>query len=373
MAEHEYILMNKDNPLMIFKLNEVIGGYKAIELERYTNIMPPGFTDINTWLDNRNYAKHKEHLKRWLHEWEIDNSKGFINITHCLSLNDSLWVKKAESVLKWDNVNLYTNPFNDVVSRTAFEKGLHGLRLSTTSPEFTSEGSFAKCWIKEEDNIYLYKKGSYGFANAGLEPYSEYYASELAQIICNDSVSYDLVHYKNELCSKCLLFTSSDEGFVPIYKYLDSSKTYTISDILNFCSKLGFENDYRRMIVLDSIIYNVDRHTGNFGFIINNDTFEIKRFAPVFDHNMSLLCRAMDIDFKDIDAYITLLGHKMGGEFTNVARQITTPAINNVLKSIIEYSLPIHNKYNLPEDRLRSLNLCIKNQIRSIVENKNYR
>ena len=38
-----------------------------------------------------------------------------------------------------------------IISKTAFEKGLHGLKLSTTSPEFTSEGSFEKCWIREKE------------------------------------------------------------------------------------------------------------------------------------------------------------------------------------------------------------------------------
>ena len=122
--------------------------------------------------------------------------------------------------LHWSEINLYTNDFSDIVSRTAFETGLHGLKLSSTSPEFTSEGSFAKCWMKEKDGIYLYKKGSDGFANSGLEPYSEYYASQAADILCRESVMYDLFKYKGALVSRCRMFTSEKEGFVPFYRYV---------------------------------------------------------------------------------------------------------------------------------------------------------
>lgn len=34
----------------------------------------------------------------------------------------------------------------------------------------------AKSWRRIKNNILLYKSGTEGFANSGLEPYSEYYA-----------------------------------------------------------------------------------------------------------------------------------------------------------------------------------------------------
>lgn len=43
------------------------------------------------------------------------------------------------------------------------------------------------------------------------------------------------------------------------------------------------------MIVLDALILNTDRHMGNYGFMVDNDTMQIKRMAPMFDHNQALL------------------------------------------------------------------------------------
>ena len=359
-----YALMNQDTPLLEFDMIEQIGDYACIETKRFSDKLPFGFTDINTWVNERNYAKHKEHLQKWLKEWQLNHVKGFVEITRGLSLNDTFWIKNVDSDLTWSDVNLYHNDFSDVVAHTAFETGLHGLRLSSPSPEFTSEGSFAKCWIKKPDRVQLIKKSSSGFANAGLESYSEYYASFYAAEICRSAVQYDLIDYKGSICSVCDMFTSEEDGFVPIYKLLNPAKQYNISAILEICSSMGFEDDFRRMIILDSVIFNHDRHLGNFGFIYDNKTMEIKRFAPVFDHNMSLLCRAMESDLVQPQEYIAMFCHKLGGEFIDVAEQLMTKEIAESLESLLNQPFPRHPEYNLPEHRLEILEKAVQHQIK---------
>ena len=115
------------------------------------------------------------------------NLDGFIRVTHALSLNDTFWIKPINSSLEWKNVSLYENQFDETIAKIAFEGGLYGKEFTTTSPEFGTSGSFAKCWVKEDDGIYLLKRGSEGARNAGLEPYSEMYSSQIAKIICRDA------------------------------------------------------------------------------------------------------------------------------------------------------------------------------------------
>ena len=83
-----------------------------------------------------------ESVRKWLQAWHLDRIKRFIEVTHAFGLNDTLLIKAAESSLSLEEVSLYTNKFDGVVAKTAFRKGLQRLKLSSTSPEFTSEGSF---------------------------------------------------------------------------------------------------------------------------------------------------------------------------------------------------------------------------------------
>lgn len=50
----------------------------------------------------------------------------------------------------------------------------------------------AKSWRRRKNNILLYKSGTEGFANSGLEPYSEYYASQIAKTMDLHYVDYGL-------------------------------------------------------------------------------------------------------------------------------------------------------------------------------------
>lgn len=49
--------------------------------------------------------------------------------------------------------------------------------------------------------------------------------------------------------------------------------------------------DYVRMIFLDTIVANPDRHTNNFGLLRDVDTGKLTGFAPNFDNNMALIAR----------------------------------------------------------------------------------
>ena len=369
----EYFLMNKNVRLLLFSIcKDELSQEYCEEIERYVDdeFLPPGFRTVNEWLDRRNYAKHKEHLRMWLRQWQIDTIKGFIEITHALGLNDTLWVKRVDEELTWEQVSLYSNEFTDIVAKTAFSKGLQGLQLSSTSPEFTSEGSFEKCWIRDKSGaIKLYKKGTEGFANAGLEPYSEFYSAQLSSIICRSALSYNLQHFKGHLVSSCEMFTDEQNGFIPIYKYLDGSKQYRFTEILAFMEQYGLGDDFRNMIVLDAVILNPDRHLGNFGFIVDNETFKVKGFAPVFDHNMALVARGMEQTMEQDTEYVKSLGHKIGSgyDFITTAKAMLTVRTKSILHQLQDFEFTRHKSYNLSAKRLRYLNKLVQSQIRDIL------
>ena len=62
------------------------------------------------------------------------------------------------------------------------------------------------------------------------------------------------------------------------------------------------------MLVFDAVIYNEDRHFGNFGVLRNNHSGELLGAAPVFDNGLSLFNFAMPEDWKDLDSYARTRG-----------------------------------------------------------------
>lgn len=61
-----------------------------------------------------------------------------------------------------------------------------------------------------------------------------------------------------------------------------------VTDRLNEFTNLDLSDYINRMIVLDFLVGNEDRHLNNFGVIVNRDTGKF-RMAPLFDNGLSLL------------------------------------------------------------------------------------
>ena len=64
--------------------------------------------------------------------------------------------------------------------------------------------------------------------------------------------------------------------------------------------------DYVRMIFLDTIVANPDRHTANFGLLRDTKTGELLGLSPLFDHNMALIARGYPKAPKKSDLLICL-------------------------------------------------------------------
>lgn len=366
--ENEFYLMNKDDRILRFTCDNSPLGVSFKEEESYEEIRPYGYDGIGQWISQRQAPKHRQYIADLLRMCGCYNLDGFIRVTHALSLNDTFWIKTVDSKLQWKNVSLYENQFDETIAKIAFEGGLYGKEFTTTSPEFGTSGSFAKCWVKEDDGIYLLKRGSDGARNAGLEPYSEMYSSQIARIICRDAVEYSVEKYHNKIASKCRLFTSEQEGYVPITKFF--GKIVSVKEILEKFEQHGCEDDFRRMIVLDALILNTDRHMGNYGFMVDNDTMQIKRMAPMFDHNQALLPYAEQEDFENLDVYLASRPTQIGEDFNEIAHALLTPEIRNDLKNLRGFEFQRNDEFDLPEERLQKLNKLVDQQIDGILECK---
>ena len=229
----------------------------------------------------------------------------------------------------------------EVLAKTAFEGGLHGQQLSTISPEYGTDGSFAKCWIRENETIKMLKRGSSGASNAGLEPYSEIYASQLVSKFTSNFVNYDLRTKDNRLCSVCDIFTSEDYGFIS-YAAVDRGNT-SVMQVLRNMKDLGFVNEVKTMFVIDALIMNADRHKNNFGFIIDNKTLEIQAMAPLFDHNLALMPYAIEANELTFDSeYYREHGPRIGDEWVKAATMCLTSKTRKLLIDLHDFKFEKH-------------------------------
>lgn len=350
----EYYLMNKDTKLMKFSIDGEGVMEQCSVIEQYTDL-PIWLPDIDTWISKRSAAKHRKHVQSILDMMGGRTLSGFIGLTHCLSLNDTLWVKSALENINWDSVSLYSNDFDEVVSKLSFDgNGLCGMKFSITSPELTTDGAFDKCWVKEDD-IYLIKAGSTGASNAGREPYSEVLASQVYTCLCENSVQYKLTHYDGRVVSKCKLFTAEKYGYkaAAIFNLV----TPNISKLLNEFSKFGGEDNFRRMIVADAVCINQDRHFGNFGFLVNNETFERVAMAPVFDYNLAMFPYADWYEgFPYMDKWIRERGPQIGTDYYETAKALMTTSIRSDLINLKDLVLEVNTDDKFDKNRLAIVN-----------------
>lgn len=360
-----YLLMNRDEPWMMFETeyNE-FGELNFRELEWYTELRPYGYTDLYSFTESRKAPKHRKHMEQLFEKYGCSDAEGFIRTTHSLSLNDTFWIKETDSTLRWREISLYSSDFDEIIARTAFD-GYDGVsEFSSTSPEFGTDGYYAKCWKKENDIIFLCKGGSMAFE---IEPLSEFLASQIAEQICPEYVKYDLAFLHGKLISKCELFTSEKYGFVKASKIFGERKT--VSELLKYYESRGCGSQFRRMCILDALILNTDRHFGNFGMINDNMTMEIKAAAPVFDNNRSLFFDLDNDQLKNYEWYLKKLKPSFGSDFITTARGLLTDEIRSDLKNMTGFRFRNHTDICADSERLEMLSDIVCGQIKKILGN----
>ena len=342
--------------------------------ENQKNLFPIGFAltpeGIEKWLRSRAIPKNRQYVDQILARSGLsyNDVMGIINICKGLSLNDSYWVVEKGFAGKFEDYNLYQHPFARTLALIAYTgQGSTHVKGFTSSPEYTTNGMLRKCWRRIEGKIYLYKGGTSGGANTGNEPYSEYYASQIAEAMGLDYVSYNLAKWKGTLCSTCELFTDIDTSFVPIYKF---SKVKTLTETSAFLKSLGedFYDRFADMMVFDALICNVDRHAGNYGLLVDNKTNRPKALAPIFDNGLALLPYAMDNDFADLENYLkTRFPAYDGLTFEDIVKAFLSERQKSQLRKLINFKFKKHPRYNLPPKRLKALEGLIQKRVQAFL------
>lgn len=323
------------------------------------------------WLERRVIPKNRAFVLQILSSLglEPDDIRGIIDVCKGLSLNDSYWIVPDGFEGRFSDYNLYENRFSEALSLVAYTGYGKSNAAFSTSPELTTHGMLRKAWrFLEQDGIYLYKGGTDGAANAGNEPFAEYYACQVAETMGLNAVHYDLENWKGILASKCRLFTDIDTAYIPIGKLVKSGG---ITACLEYYQKLGsdFYEQLCSMLVFDAVIYNEDRHFGNFGVLRDNHSGNIIAPAPLFDHGLSLFTFSMENDWRDLSNYAKERSNPYGAlyNYTNLCQSLIGPVQSAQLHKLIDFHFKRHPSLNWPEERLKATEQQLHRRVREIL------
>lgn len=367
-----YILKQFDNDLLYFSMENTNDGLQVhiISVDEKMKSQIPLDLDINDkslkrWLEKRTVPRNRAYVSNFLARIGLNekDTKGIIEICQGLSLNDSYWVVKEDCKDLFEDKNLYTNSFNTNIASIAFTGyGSYTKSSFRCSPEFTTNGMLAKSWRRIKGKVLLYKSGTEGFANSGLEPYSEFYASQIARTMELNHVDYDLSQWKGKLCSTCELFTSLDVSFIPIGRLVRSGG---IEAVIDYYRNLGdrYYQELIDMLVFDAVILNEDRHFGNFGLLVDSHTNEIIAPAPIFDNGLSLLCYAMEGDFEDTNTYVSTRLPATYQDFILFVKPLMTFRQKDKLRKLINFKFDKNTRYKLSNKRLKQLEKIIQERV----------
>lgn len=371
----DFVLKQFDDVLLNFMTKRTIDGIDVSitsinkdKIERLPLGMSPTSESLTRWLRHRTIPANRAYAQNFLSKNGLSENDfiGILQICKGLSLTDCYWITYPNDQKTFAEVNLFDNRFSQVLSQIAFTGyGSSPASKFRSSPEFTTNGMLPKAWRRKEGKVLLYKGGTSGLANTGKEPYSEFYAAQVAEAMGIPHVTYGLSKWKGQLCSTCELFTSKDISFVPASTLISTSR---ISQIIDWFDDHGWKNDLADMLVLDAIIRNTDRHLGNFGFLVDNHTNQLLRPAPIFDNGLSLYCYVMDNDLNNLSEQEKTLAPALYADFDEVALHVIGQKQKQELRHLLTFKFKKHSRYNLSDERIKMLESAIQGKVRYLLE-----
>jgi len=301
VTQMKCVLMHKRIAVADIELDDVSGFIQKVGAVYAPEHMPVGVlmrqgtvdrASLNNWWTERSIPASRSGIREALETLEIHDTKMLLLRCLGLSLSDQYWICPVNSDLKWDNLNFFNNAFSDDIGDVLFGGKRTANDLNFSSPDSTSDGNLKKRWKIIDGKRCLVKGGSNPFRQ---QPFNEVIAAGIMERLGIDHVPYAVTWNKNAPYSVCEDFVTADTELIPAYRIIQTKKrannVSVYQHFVNCAEALGIPGVVAfldRMITLDYIIANEDRHLNNFGAIRNAETLEWLGMAPIFDSGSSL-------------------------------------------------------------------------------------
>lgn len=295
----KYILMHREIEVAEIELDELshITNIYEVYAEEHFPVGTLGKhgvdkTMLAKWWAKRSIPASRSGLRETLDLLHMSVPQELLAKCYGLSLSDQYWISPKDKPLMWKEINFFDHDFSEDVGNLLFGYGEFSDSMSLISPDNTSDGQLIKKWKIADGKRVLIKGGSNPYQQ---EPLCEVIASGIAERLCIPHTKYTLLWEHEKPFSVCQDFITSETELVSAYHIMQSrKKPNDLSDYefyLSCAEQLGVKNireQTEKMIVLDFLIGNEDRHFNNFGLIRNAVTLEWIGVAPIFDCGTSL-------------------------------------------------------------------------------------
>ena len=318
----------------ILSRDTVVAVWQNAELKVLNNALLPLYlkrvSNANSWLETRAIDFHRANsrlLKKALRLAEKDDVSTVLHV-NAATITDTYWVREIGSDLKYEDIRFNKDYFSNLALRGDYSSfNSAAKRKDTKTPELTNIGSFEKCWKLRNGKWWIYKSANQ------KEQFSELFVYELGKLLGMNMAYYE----KGDKCVKSLDFTDSARViFEPALSFMGDEEDYikVVEKLKELCPTAI--PDYIKMVFLDTITANPDRHTGNFGLMRDAKTGELLGLAPNFDNNMALIARGYPTSKSTNDLLITLFNELMEKypEYKEYLPKVTEQMVKKVISKL---------------------------------------
>lgn len=318
----EFILYKKNIPILKYQEDR---GYREV-LQVYNKEHLPVALFLNGKASDENLYALNEKIERFLsarlipstrpyfkdalEELGIDSNYELAKKSFFLSLSDQYWICPLElkDKLFWENINFFTNDYDSAIGLRLINnsKSLNK-NSSSNSPDNSTNGELSKRWFKKDGINYLEKAGT---GTEQQEPLNEILASEICKRLDIPYVPYYFTIRDEKYFCYCPDMVDQSTELVPmdaLYEdlHLMDGKFYDYNQLIKRCKQMDIPNAEEallKIVVLDYIIANIDRHSYNIGFIRDSNTLQWKGLAPVYDSGKSMFLNLLDFEMEMISS-----------------------------------------------------------------------
>lgn len=151
---------------------------------------------MNKWLRQRCIPLLQDNLKPLLDYYDCNNPLELMMHNYGLSLSDQYWFLSENEDIKWQDIIFFDNSYDssNFMKATFGDNVLNDLNIDTsfntfTSPNMSTNGQLSKCWVRFNDQNYLFKGAN---TRNRFETICENVATYLCSILNVPHVNYKI-------------------------------------------------------------------------------------------------------------------------------------------------------------------------------------